>query len=331
MAVSSTDSVVQACPLACNQAIEVCVVGADGQPMMDVAVELQRSPDEVLRLLSASDGTARFGGLEEGEYSLSLFELDQDAWAPGTTSALAPVPAGSAKPADWQPPPAASNPESLRHAICAGESTISLAELHGHLAHTVWNDPGNETLRQRRQDMNALLPGDELTIPGRRRKTVTVRSGNRYVLKRNGIPAIYRLQVMAGGASIGRCAYLLTVDESLVLEGWTDENGVLATWLPAQSREGKLEVQSNGYWSDITLNLRFGSLGPVEEDQGIARRLANLGMLARGDEGPSAAELEAAVRRFQGIQGLEVTGRVDTAFRARLCAVHDQPSGNVGK
>ncbi|MFW3899039.1 peptidoglycan-binding domain-containing protein [Pseudomonas putida] len=326
-----TDSAIQACPLGAGEVVEVCVVGADRKPLADIAVELQRAPDQVLRLLTGSDGSARFEGLEEGDYSLSLFELDQDAWSLAETSVVGTAVQGNPKPAAWQNPPQASVASPIRHTISAGESTISLSELHGHFAQTIWADPGNESLRQGRQDMNALLPGDELTIPARRRKTIAASIGKRYVLQRKGIPAIYRLQVRSGGRPVGRCAYLLTVDKHLVLDGWTDDNGVLATWLPAQSREGVLEIQSNGYWSDLTLRLRFGGLGPLEDDQGVAHRLANLGILVRREGAPSADELEAAVRTFQGLQGLEVTGRIDSLLRERLYAVHDQSSDDVGQ
>ncbi len=305
--------------------IEARVVGVDGVPLPDVAVELRQGRQAVLQHLSSADGVVRFEGLDAGEYALSLHQLDQHAWSLLSSEALPPDSIASSGQAPWHAPDSTGPAAASFHAIKAGESTLSLSEIHGHLAHTIWNDSGNRQLRATRREMNALAPGDQLAIPAISPKSIPVATGERYLLKRHGIPAIFRLQVVVGSEHIGSCPFLLTTDNGHILDGRTDSKGIVKVHLPAQSRSGTLEIKSTGYWSDILLNIQFGTVGAVEEDAGIASRLANLGMLENTGGPPQPDRLAEAVARFQALNKLPVTGTKDSATSQRLFDEHDHP------
>src|SRR5260370_465563 len=96
--------------------------------------------------------------------------------------------------------------------IAQGDSTIQQAELHGFYAKTVWDDPGNAALKQKRTDMNALLPGDNLVIPDKRIATFNKSSDSRHRFKRRGIPAKFVLQLLEDGKPRAGQQYRLMVD-----------------------------------------------------------------------------------------------------------------------
>src|SRR5512133_814574 len=65
-----------------------------------------------------------------------------------------------------------------RHVVKQGACVASIAARYGFAnARTVYEDPQNAELRQRRPESGVLAPGDEVFIPERKAKEVAVKAG----------------------------------------------------------------------------------------------------------------------------------------------------------
>ena len=73
----------------------------------------------------------------------------------------------------------------------------------------------------------------------------------------------------------------------------------------------------------LTWSLRLGHLDPLSTNTGLQQRLTNLGypVPVDGEIGP---ETQSALRSFQIVHGLSVTGQPDDATRAKLGETHDR-------
>lgn len=208
----------------------------------------------------------------------------------------------------------------IEHIVVQGETTIGLAEKHGHFAGTLWNDPANAALKAKRADMNTLQPGDKLVIPDLRPKAVSKAVEQKHRFRRKGVPAIFRLQVFDGEKPRANQEFRLSVD-GRSLTGTTDDKGVLEVSLPAQAKSGQLVIGPDKF----TVLLGFGRLDPIEEATGLQKRLLNLGFLRPSEvTGHWDEATTAALRKFQGRMGLEETGVMNDATRAKLRDLYEQ-------
>jgi hypothetical protein len=202
------------------------------------------------------------------------------------------------------------------HRVRDGECISSIADDYGFFPATIWNHDNNAKLRELR-DPNVLHAGDEVFIPDREIKTETGATDKRHTFTRKGVPAKFRIQICNATKPRAKLPYKLVIDDSLTLEGETDDQGVIDVHIPPKARVGRLEL--NG--GEQVMDVLFGRLAPVEEEQGARQRLFNLGLLRKLDGGEK--ELAAAVRLFQRKFELEVTGELDTATQAKLVEIHE--------
>jgi len=206
--------------------------------------------------------------------------------------------------------------------IKPGDSIVNVAFQHGFFAETIWDDPANAALRDKRADMNILLPGDLLVIPDKRPRTEDAATGRRHPFRIKGIPAIFRIQVFEAEEPRAQESYTLTVRGpgfEQVIEGVTSDDGVLQASIPQDAVDGELVIGPDAQ----RLILQFGHLDPSNELSGVQDRLHNLGFSigdAAGELGPSTRE---ALRSFQERFGLEVSGEADDATRQKLEALND--------
>lgn len=206
----------------------------------------------------------------------------------------------------------------IRHTIVQGDSVIRLADEHGFFPQTIWEDAANTALREKRKDMNELVPGDVVVIPDKQPKMLPARTGALHRFRRKGIPAIYRLQLFDEEEPRANQSYRLTVD-GREYTGTTDENGILQLYLPATAREGELVIGPD----EFTVGLEFGHLDPITEVTGIQKRLNNLGFFCGDPDGVLNDATRDALADFQWRFGLEDTGEPDDETLAMLEEVHD--------
>ncbi len=185
-----------------------------------------------------------------------------------------------------------------------GDCMASIAAQHGFFTRTIWDDPANAELKRKRQDWDALLPGDRVIIPDLREKVVQKASNQRHRFRRKGVPQLFRLRLL-DGAQEPRASldYLLDI-EGQRFSGKTDGEGVIEHWIPPKARKGTLKITE-----EESYQLSLGHIDPLDEKSGASDRLFNLGYL-QTDE-PDDEKLEDALRHFQRDLKLEESGLLD--------------------
>lgn len=199
--------------------------------------------------------------------------------------------------------------------VDTGDTVARLAAAHGFSdPRVVWHAPENAELRTRRQ-ADILAPGDELYIPPRELREVSIATGRRHTLKITRCVIRLRLAVLdVMGAPRAGAAATLEVDgqrEDLT----ADADGMVQMMIAANAREAVLTVDGQEY------ALEIGKLAPIETDEGLTGRLRNLGYLVDG-MGDDAEALHFAVELFQVDHGLAVDGADPSSIRETLVEVH---------
>ncbi|HTF36470.1 MAG TPA: peptidoglycan-binding domain-containing protein [Myxococcota bacterium] len=198
-----------------------------------------------------------------------------------------------------------------------GESATSIAAQNGFFVDTVWNHARNTALREKRKTPDQLFDGDEIFIPNKELKQEDSSTGSRHRFKVKGVPAKFRLQLLALGEPRANEDYVLNIDGQLT-SGKTDAQGWIKQSIPPGARSGTLLLQGG----KETIPIQIGDLDPIEEVSGVQQRLTNLGFPA-GNSRQFDDPTKAALKRFQAMQGLPITGEADDATRAKLKQIHD--------
>lgn len=203
-----------------------------------------------------------------------------------------------------------------QHVVRQGDHLARLAAEHGLSSERpLWSHPKNAGLRAKRPSPFILLPGDEVAIPERNEKVVSCATGSLHTFVAGPGPLLVRLALrgptwamLAGTAVLTRLAG--------AGESETDAEGKLAVAVPPQLAGGSLAIGPR------VLDLRIGSLDPVDAPSGQRGRLLNLGFLSGPAEDDDPDELAFALADFQADTGLPVTGRADAATSAKLVEKH---------
>jgi len=163
-----------------------------------------------------------------------------------------------------------------------------------------------------------LYPGDQLFIPDRNLKTVSVPTTKVHRFRTTVKPLLLRIVLKDFDDKP-----LANTPCELEVEGksqklTTDGKGQIEVKIPKTAQKGTLRVPS----LDMEVPIKIGHLDPVEEDSGWQGRLINLGYHA-GPVGDTDEELlRYAVEEFQCDHGLKVSGKLDTATLVKLKEVH---------
>lgn len=109
--------------------------------------------------------------------------------------------------------------------------------------------------------------------------------------------------------------------ESCTLDGVAvtpDDNGVVEAPIGKQARASFLSVDGTD------LAFQIGRLAPIDDDSeaGWKARLFNLGFLFDPEAQEGDEELRIALEDFQQQAGLDVTGEIDDATKAKLLKIH---------
>lgn len=205
-----------------------------------------------------------------------------------------------------------------------GECLSSIAFEHGYFPGTIWEAPENDALRELRGDPNVLREGDRLYLPDKEPKVTVCATGKKHRFTRRGVPARFRLQILNADKPRPNLAYKLTIDQTLVLTGSTNGEGLIDVPIPPDARRGVLYIEED----DAEHEVHFGGLDPMvdtagstDPGHGVRQRLANLGYL-RSVDAPED-DLPAAVAMFQYKNGLDPTGVLDDPTADKLLSAHD--------
>ncbi len=239
------------------------------------------------------------------------------------------------------------------HEVRAGDCINSLAAENGLFWEELWNHPKNAELKNKRKDPNVLKPGDLVHIPDIQPRIVTKPTEQRHKFVRKGVPAKFRIRLLEpqldqsppgqqkpGPASGSRrvetedpetsgsekevprkkVPYILEIDGKLT-RGQSDDQGYIEYAIPPDAQKGTLTIDS-GTPKETVIPLELGSLDPIDEISGVKHRLANLGFNCGDFTDEAGEDFAAALRTFQQLNGLPVTGNVDDATKSKLKELH---------
>ena len=210
--------------------------------------------------------------------------------------------------------------------IKKGDSLIRVANAHGFRSwETVWNDPGNDPLRERRSDPQVLYEGDRIVIPEKTQKVLAAAASSAHRFRAKSPRCFLRIRLKdQGGEPFKEYAYEFT---SCGKE-WkvqTDANGIISVAVPPETTDGTLK-----FWPDpndrdafITCMVKIGYLDPVTETTGVQGRLNNLGFSCGNEIGRLGEKTKLALRFFQLYSGHhDPKGELDERTREELLERH---------
>jgi N-acetylmuramoyl-L-alanine amidase len=204
---------------------------------------------------------------------------------------------------------------SSNHTVQQGECLSSIAADYGLSWEKIWNFGGNSALKDQRKDPNVLFPGDVLIIPDVELKTESCATDKRHEFKTTRKPTHVKIRLTIDDKPRGSLSYELRAGE-LVITGKTDAGGYLEAEIPPDVQSGLLLLGDNEPREQY--DLAFGDLDPIDTDEGLAKRLHDLGFHTEGGDLPGAIAL------FQMHHKMTVTGKADDAVRSKLQEAFEQ-------
>ncbi|MGK3988663.1 peptidoglycan-binding protein [Sorangium sp. So ce136] len=212
-----------------------------------------------------------------------------------------------------------------QHIVRQGECLSSIAPKYGFADwRVIYNHPDNAEFKKRRPNPNLIYPGDVLVIPDMEPKAVEVPTGGKHVFTVKVPKTVLRLLLEVEEPFAYELKY-----RDVVVSGTTDGKSPIEHPIPADldgaelaawpDTPGNEEARAGG----VTWALQLGHLDPIESASGVQGRLKNLGYFSREVDGKDGPELANALAWYQSASGLEPTGVLDDATRAKLLKRHD--------
>ncbi len=208
------------------------------------------------------------------------------------------------------------------HTVAQGECISSIADKEGFFWETIWNQDQNKDLRElRQQNPNALMPGDSLFIPDKRKKEESCACTMRHKFKLLGVPVRFKLQILdeSGNPRKG-IPYKLVIDGKTT-QGVIPADGNLSEIIKPNARKATLTLSPPGRDQE-QYNFQLGFMNPSDEITGCQGRLQNLGYYKGDITGSLDDDTAEAIRQFQQDAGLDITGEADEATQAALGQRH---------
>ena len=195
-----------------------------------------------------------------------------------------------------------------RHEVQQGDCLSSIAAQYGISWEKIWNHGDNADLKQRRKDPNVLFVGDVVVVPDVAPKEQACATDKRHEFKAKRKPTRIKIRLTIDDEPRTNLKFELQVAGTTV-SGSTDGSGFLEAQIPPDAQSGLLVLGDKE--PRETYELGFGTLDPLETNEGIEKRLNALGLDTEDD-------LEGAIRSFQAKHKMTVTGTVDDALRQKL-------------
>jgi hypothetical protein len=208
------------------------------------------------------------------------------------------------------------------HTVKQGECLPRIARQYGFSDYlTVYNDPGNAALRQKRPNPNVLYPGDVVFIPDKVKKQVSKPTTQVHQFVLTTTVRMLRIVVKGlDGKPMASKPYQLDV-EGNTTTGVIGGDGLIEKAIPFDAENGSLTV------GRFTWPLAIAHLNPVDEADddgvtGIQARLSNLGYQPGPVDGILGPLTEAAIMAFQVDSSLDVDGICGPDTSAALLKAH---------
>lgn len=189
-----------------------------------------------------------------------------------------------------------------------GDCLSSLAARSGVPWQVIWDHPDNADLKSRRQDPNALLPGDVVMVPDLRPKQESGGTETRHRFRRKGASPLLRVRMLREGQPRANEKFRVVIDGAWQ-EGTTGPDGMVEVKVPPAAQGGAIHIGPPD--QEEIYHFRLGHLDPLDTESGVRQRLTCLGFAVGEDPA-------AAIRAFQAAEGLAESGQADGATQARL-------------
>jgi N-acetylmuramoyl-L-alanine amidase len=213
------------------------------------------------------------------------------------------------------------------HTIRAGEDLHTIAHDYG-LADwkVIYDHAENTAFKERYPNPDILEDGDRVFVPNRELKKQQCETEKRHTFEYKRPTTFLRvvLKDENGNAYAGK-KYRLVVGWK-TFEGTTDDQGLVAHQVPADTTRGRLTLWlgDDPAGEVYTWHLQIGHLEPIGTICGVQARLNNLGFDCGPEDGAMSPRLQGALKRFQHEAGLDETGELDDTTREKLEEMHDK-------
>jgi len=194
------------------------------------------------------------------------------------------------------------------HRVKQGECILSISKGYGFFWETVWNHPNNSNLNLKRNDPTVLFPGDIVFVPVKEEKVESGGTEQRHRFRRKGLLAYLKIRLLKGNEPRSNLNYKIEIDGTLN-QGKTDGGGFIVCSVKPDAQSGKLYLGDTEPYEEYDISFRV--VDPIDTDEGIRKRLHNLGYSVDDN-------LASAIRAFQAKEELQVTGQADDSTRARI-------------
>lgn len=207
---------------------------------------------------------------------------------------------------------------SRRHIVVQGECLSSIAARFGFDWRALWDHAENEALKKKRKDPNILYPGDEVFLPAKEPRWVSIAAGahHRFEVKLRRETLRLRLLDELDRPRKGLKYELLVEGERI--EGETNGDGEVVEEVLASAVNGQMFLGEER----VEYALSFGGLDPSHTLTGLQARLANLGLDPGPCDGVLGPRTRQAICDFQEQLGLEPTGEADEKMIEELRRYH---------
>jgi len=207
---------------------------------------------------------------------------------------------------------------ATKHTVKQGECISSIAAKYGLFPETIWEDPANAELKERREDPNVLAPGDVVVIPDKRIKEERVGTDKRHRFRKKGVPELLRLRLLdEDGEPLANEPYLLSV-EGTVRRGTTDGDGVVTEHISPDARSGRLVLLN----TEEEYRLALGHLDPLDSATGVQDRLNNLGFTCGSVDGVIGPKTQESISYYREVASLAEGDGVDREFLDHIASQH---------
>ncbi|MGA2098862.1 MAG: peptidoglycan-binding protein [Candidatus Acidiferrum sp.] len=210
------------------------------------------------------------------------------------------------------------------YTVQQGDHLSSIAKDNGFTDYTIiWNHPKNADLKNKRQNPNILLPGDEIFIPDMEEKQESGATDKKHTFKVDKTTLKLRLvleDIYEKPIAGAQCALLI---DGQVYQLTTDGNGKLEQEIPLDAKEGVLTIRGDQTpFANEVLPIKIGHLDPIDEVSGQVARLNNLGYFAGPVDGSDTDAFNSAVQEFQCDNSLTVDGDCGPQTQSKLKQVY---------
>jgi N-acetylmuramoyl-L-alanine amidase len=213
------------------------------------------------------------------------------------------------------------------HSVKQGDTLISIAAEHDYPSwEVIWMDPGNAELRKKRPDPQVLSAGDTVVLPEKKTRVVHLATDKTHRLVVPTVKAFCRVVLRDDeGRPMANRRFQLEVGDK-INNGTTNSDGVAELQVEPKAVDGKLKVflDDADPSKAITWKVKLGHLDPIDKVSGVKARLTNLGFVCAKIDDNVDEETKNAVRNFQIVHRLPVTGEIDDQTKALLLALHDK-------